>query len=379
MMLRRSITALAAAMLLAACSHAPLPTTGAPAAALTAQDDPYTTVPIPPVLYDEVHAAEKLMAKPVAYKSSQELDVYLNSIARALPMSSYDHAGFLQSLGLKDQLAPGKTDQPTLQALEHLPNFRPGTLVNGHEILPQVLAYKIAIAHPNFFLDTIKRLNPIIEVHSLNAALWKKPFKAVQKAHPTGETVAQRYAAALTKLPKTAFDADFHSGLPGTLPAGQPGYGTYTIAQNLGFTPDQAKRFATNDNNVDFDKTPYGKTSFSPLGQMDRHFDLDRDHQDTRLVWASRHLNAAEDYARQGAYDQAEVELGVGLHSLQDCFAHGQLTPCMHGVIGEFPDDVTYDPIAFYEATDATVAYLWAYLRAIAPANAWDVTGGTLL
>lgn len=142
-------------------------------------------------------------------------------------------------------------------------------------------------------------------------------------------------------------------------------YGTYAIARNLGFSEEQAHRVAVTCFAVDRNHTPYGKTGPSPLDQMDRHFNLDRGGQDTRMVWASRHLQQAIAFGRETSYDEAEVELGMGLHSLQDAFAHGQLTPSMHGVIGEFPDNVTYSPVSFYEATGATVAYLRAYLHAL--------------
>ncbi|HEY9722039.1 MAG TPA: hypothetical protein V6D47_08485 [Oscillatoriaceae cyanobacterium] len=351
------------------------PTGASDTVTLAAYERPDTRDAIPPVLYEELDAAEKLMHKPVAYKSAAELDAYLSSVACALPASAYDRRGFLASLGLHGLLAPGRTDQPTLQAVEHLPNFRPGTIVNGQEIQAQVAVFRFAMAHPDVFLDLTQVANPIIESHSLQAALWKQRFEPAQEAHPTGETVVQRYAAAIARMPEFVFEAAFRAAFDAQ-PTGQPGYGTYTIAQNLGFTQDEARRLALNDDAVDYDTTPYGHTSYAPTDQMDRHFNLDPKHQDTRLVWASRHLSAAEIFARESAFDEAEVELGVGLHSLQDCFAHGQLTPCVHGVIGEFPDDVTDDPIAFYEATLATEAYLWAYLRAIAPEDAPTLTIG---
>jgi hypothetical protein len=208
-----------------------------------------------------------------------------------------------------------------------------------------------------------------VEAPSRNRATWKRPFTPSGTPQPTGETVQQRYASSLAKLNAAhynlLFDDDFHAGLPAVaaLPAGT--YGTYNIATAMGFTEPQAWRVASTCNRIDYDATPYGKTSFSPTGQMDRHFNLDRSGQDTRLVWAKRHLEAARALAHLGAFDQAEVELGCGLHSLQDVFAHGQLTPSMHGVIGEFPDQVTWDPIAALEATQATQAYFQAYLTSL--------------
>lgn len=319
---------------------------------------------IPEVLRKEVHEAERLMAKQVAFKRDLELDAYLQSVVKALPASSYDRNGFLASLGLKAIAAPGRQDVPTLDAVRQVEGFRPGTMVGDHEVLPQVLAFKIAMAKPALFLKVIPASNAAVEALSRQKALWKRPFTPRQVAQPTGETPEGHYPVAMAALP-SRFDADFHSGIPPLDAPDAPSYGTYGIARSMGFTDTQARRLALMCVGVDGGKTPYGKTGPAPTAQMDRHFNLDRAGQDTRFIWAQRHLDAAKSFGRQTAYDQAEVELGCGLHSLQDAFAHGQLTPSMHGVIGEFPDDVTYDPIAFYEATGATVAYLRAYLRAL--------------
>jgi hypothetical protein len=89
------------------------------------------------------------------------------------------------------------------------------------------------------------------------------------------------------------------------------------------------------------------------------------------VVYAAQHLSAAIELAKVGSFNEAEIELGVGLHALQDVFAHGQITTAMHAVIGEFPDEVDLHPLALYEATLATAAYLVAYLEAITqPARA---------
>lgn len=331
--------------------------------------------PVMEVLRREAAAAQVMSGKPLAYKSQAELDAYLTSIAVASLPNTYDRDGFLPKLGITDIHSPGKQDGPTLNAILQVPNYRPGTIVDGHEILPQVMAWDVASAHPDFFLDVIKVTNVAVEEPAVDRALWKAPFQSAQQPISTGESMQMRYAGTLGKLGLPAshfgllFDDDVHAGTPTDAQPNGSGYGTYTMAISLGFSVAQATRIATSCDGIDYDTTPYGKTSFSPTGQMDRHFNLDRSGQDTRLVWAERHLGCARDFAGMEAFDQAEIELGCGLHSLQDLFAHGQLTPSLHGVVGEFPDDVTYDPVALFEATEATKAYLKAYLAGVAPVD----------
>jgi hypothetical protein len=319
---------------------------------------------IPETLRKAVAAAERLMGKPVAFKNAKELDAYLLSMAKARPESAYDREGFLASLRLKSVLGPGREDAPTLEAVRQVEGFRPGTHIGDHEVLPQVLAFKIAMAKPEFFLKVIPKSNVAIEALSKRKALWKKPFSPAQKPRPTGETPSGHYPHAM-KLLSTRFSNDFHSGVPTIDDPDGTRYGTYAIARHMGFSEEQAHRMGKTCYAVDDNETPYGKTGPSPFHQMDRHFNLDRAGQDTRMVWASRHLKQAIAFARETSYDEAEIELGMGLHSLQDAFAHGQISPSMHGVIGEFPDNVAYSPVSFYEATGATVAYLRAYLHAL--------------
>lgn len=319
---------------------------------------------IPQVLRKALGEAERLMGKPAAFKNAKELDAYLLSMAKAKPQADYDREGFLASLKLNAVFGPGRVDAPTLDAVRQVAGFRPGTHVGDHEVLPQVLAFKIAMAKPAFFLKVIPTSNAAVEALSKRKGLWKKPFSPAQKAVPTGETPTVHYPDAMRQLPKR-FSNDFHSGVPTIQDPDGTRYGTYALARHMGFSEAQAERLGVTCYAVDGNKTPYGKTGPSPLHQMDRHFNLDRAGQDTRMVWAARHLKQAIAFAKETSYDQAEIELGMGLHSLQDSFAHGQITPSMHGVIGEFPDNVAYSPVSFYEATGATVAYLRAYLHAL--------------
>ena len=361
---RLGLSALLAACFAAGCAKAPIAPTVAPTQPSAAAAADVATEEIPQTLRKAVSEAERLTGKSVAFKNAKELDAYLLSLAKAKPQSDYDREGFLTSLRLTSVFGPGREDAPTLDAVRQVKGFRPGTHVGDHEVLPQILAFKVAMAKPATFLKMIPASNAAVEAPSRRKALWKKPFSPSQKLAPTGETPTVRYPQAMRQL-TPRFSNDFHSGVPTIDDPDGTRYGTYAIARHMGFNEAQARRMAVTCFAVDQNRTPYGKTGPSPLDQMDRHFNLDRGGQDTRMVWASRHLKQAIAFAQKTSYAEAEVELGMGLHSLQDAFAHGQITPSMHGVIGEFPDNVAYSPVSFYEATGATVAYLRAYLHAL--------------
>lgn len=322
-----------------------------------------------PQLLEEVRASERITGKPVAFKNETQLGVYLDSVEAAKGVGQYDRDGFLgKTLGLESPRAPGREDKPTLKAVRAVDDYRPDDEIMGSK-LPQQFFFEIAKAAPGLFLFLTKLANPLMEAPGQISGNWKKPFELKQAAHPSDVSPDERYPDAYLSLrAPLKFGEDFHAGL--TEADGARPYGTYAIARQLGFGDQQAQRIAQTDNGIDFNTTPYGKTSYHPTDEMDRHFNFDRDHQDTRLVWAANHLQAAIAFGRQGSYDEAEIELGAGLHSLQDLFAHGQLSPAVHATIGEFPDDVRLNPIATYEATLATGAYLRTYLREIAPPSA---------
>lgn len=318
-----------------------------------------------PDLEQAVQAAEQITGKPVAFKSPAELDAYLKTVEAAKSESQYDREGFLNDvLGVSGVRTPGREDRATIMALRQIKSYRPDDKVLGSK-LPQQFFYELAMSSPNLYLFMTKLTNPVLEAPAKIQGDWKKPFAPAQPVHPSDVKPAERYPEGYKLLLNPPrFADDFHfapSPEDGTRP-----YGTYALAQALGFTAEQAKRIAENDNGTDHNKTPYGRTSPSPFDALDRHFNLDRDAQDTRLVWAGNHLQAAIDFARKGSFDEAEIELGVGLHSLQDLFAHGQLSPSVHATIGQFPDNVQLNPVAVYEATLVTQAYLRTYLREIA-------------
>lgn len=318
---------------------------------------------------DKVAQGQQITGKPLGFKNQKGVDAYVRSIEQGKSQDQYDRTDFLGgTLGLKGLQASGRTDRPTVRSLRDIDGYRPNNELLGMPILPQQLAYSLAKGSPTVFMWVAGAANPVLEAFAKLEDKWDKPFVPAQTAHPTGETVEVRYAGvahAPRALP-LRFSDDFHSGIP-ELDQPAHGYGTYAIARATGFTDAQARRIGLMAAGVDHNVTPYGRTSPSPFDAIDRHFNLDRAHEDTRLIWAGRHLQQAILFAKQGAFDEAEVELGVGLHSLQDEFAHGQLSPAVHATVGELPDRVDLNPIAVAEATAATQAYLRAYLTAIAP------------
>jgi hypothetical protein len=348
-------------------------TPGGPAAPPTPAGDTLVTStsaatgPRTPTLREQVAMAEKLSGKPSKFKDEKELQGYLASLEQAKPQGEYDRDGFLASLGLTGVHASGRTDRPVLDAVARIPGYRPKTQFHGKPIWVQQRFFDLAVGHPGFFLALTKGTNPVLEAKGKLEADWKDPFVPVQTAVPTNVPAAERYKDVIPKVEALGgrFESDFHGGLPTIHGPTHPTYGTYAIARSLGFDDAAARRFGGSSNGIDENSTPYGKTSPSPLDQIDRHFNLDRGAQDTRLVYAANHLKAAIAYAKQTAYDQAEIELGAGLHSLQDLFAHGQLSPSVHAVLGQFPDEVDWNPVGFYEATAATAAYLAAYVTAV--------------
>jgi hypothetical protein len=150
------------------------------------------------------------------------------------------------------------------------------------------------------------------------------------------------------------FAEDFHDGTNGS-------YGTYSAALAAGFSKEAAARIAKADLDIDRNESRYGQTDSIPFGHPSRHFNTNtgrKGKEDSRLIWAQRHLKKAISLARTGRHEEAELELGYGLHSLQDALAHGQFSPLAHIALGKSVDDITFNPIAAYEAQQATGAYL---------------------
>lgn len=316
---------------------------------------------------EKIREAERLMGKPVRFKDEAERKAYIQGLEQGLAQDAYDPQGFLAMLGITGVLSGGRTDKGVLNTVRAIPDYRPTTQSNGEEIWIQQRAFDFATANPRMFLALARLANPIIEAPAQLEGEWKKPLQMKQTPVPTQEQARERYREALEKTAKFngRFGDDFHNGLEPIPGGAQRNYGTVPIAKALGFSAETAQRLGAMSKGVDDNTTPYGKTGPSPFHAIGRHFNLDRDAQDTRLVYAAQHLAAAIQLAEVGSFKEAEIELGVGLHALQDVFAHGQISPAMHAVVGEFPDEVDLHPMALYEATRATAAYLVAYLEAI--------------
>jgi hypothetical protein len=323
--------------------------------------------PRQPTLREQIAITEKITGKKSHFETEPALQAYLTSLEKALPQDQYDRSGFLASLGLTDVKAAGRTNRPVLDAVRAQPGYVPNDDSTGKEIWIQKQFFGLAKNHPDVFMALTHVSDPVLEAKGKIQHKWDKPLDPQPTPAPTNVPAADRYKAAYTKQAERTlqFGPDVHGGLPDINNPTHPTYGTYAIAMNMGFDEAAARRFGSMDVGIDNNVTPYGKTSPMPQDQIDRHFNLDRDEQDTRLVYAQKHLELAIKLAKATDYDAAEIQLGCGLHSLQDLFAHGQITPSVHAVLGQFPDDVDWNPVAFYEATGATQAYLAAYLKAI--------------
>ena len=132
---------------------------------------------------------------------------------------------------------------------------------------------------------------------------------------------------------------DVHSGI------GNPYYGTYTWARQIGLSDRQAIWIVIGNNSTDG-----GFASWMPiLGLQSRHFNQLQSSMigfsDSRDFWASVELNRAVNYYRQGKCETAFRHLGKGLHSIQDKIAHGDWDTGWHGMTVH-PDwfDVWSDP-----------------------------------
>ncbi|MBC7542340.1 MAG: hypothetical protein H7338_06380 [Candidatus Sericytochromatia bacterium] len=296
--------------------------------------------------------------KPLGYKTPQQEANYLKSLELAAPTSSYDPKGFLASLGLWGITGAGRGDKSLITAVKGT-DYKPHT---GPVPIPKFIM--TAMVNESKTYHAVQGVvDPALSAYTNKRGLWKKPLVPAQTPKPTSVTPKDRYPQALAKLnaPSLEWGKDFHDGSG----EGERGFGTFQIAMAAGFSDTQARRFSTTDYGVDLNKTPYGKTSPIVIGQMDRHFNFQRDGEDTRILWARQHLDLAIQYGRQGAFDEAEVELGVGMHSLQDLFAHGQATPSVHATLGHFVDDPDWSPVSMVESTVATRNYLKAYLQGI--------------
>jgi len=116
---------------------------------------------------------------------------------------------------------------------------------------------------------------------------------------------------------------DVHSGI------GNPNYGTYTWARQVGLSSQQAEWIALGNN-----RTDVGYAGWMPiLGLQSRHFNQWPLNMkgDSRDYWAEIELRRAVDYYKKGNCKAAFGHLGKGLHSIQDKIAHGDWDTGWHG------------------------------------------------
>ncbi len=304
-----------------------------------------------------------------------------------IAVEAYDPKRFLRTLGLTgNPRGPGRDDDAMLRAwrltdYQPDPRYFPGpasvrgwlqkTLLRGARLSPGAIEGldRAATATVIRMMEKADRLDP-------------HPFGEESDILPGARQPvlpAVRYdGVVMTARAPRAWGHGIHQG--SIAPEATAAFGTYDIARHLGFTDAQARHIAVEDFDVDLDATHYQddghvrKTASGTggaNGDMHWHFNRARPgEEDTRLQAARLHLARAVAFARDGRYDTAENELGIGLHSLQDMFSHGQITPINHALVGEFPDLATYHPTAAFETLIATEGYMNQYVKALGLAPA---------
>lgn len=340
---------------------------------------------------------EKVTGKPIAYQDAKSQQAYINSL-KGKPQEAYDTKGFLASIGVTGVEAYGRDDKgvPALiKSIKYTPN---SSEVSKPLQIAQKAFYWVYLHFPK----TFDKIGGVIDKYYFtrkdvkNESWLKMPVPMTpidaSKAPVSFSSIEQRYGDnviaqslqvarprstqelfdGLFKLRPPAeisllFEADFHMGTP-QAGSGPQNYGTYAIATRLGFTEEQARNIATSDYDMDLNNTAYGNSDAFPNGLPSKHFNLNKatpEKGDTRYIWAQRHLDAAVALAHQGHFTEAEKELGYGLHSIQDSFAHGHIKLASHAVTDDIPDGVDHNPVAAYEATLATIGYLNAYMNQV--------------
>jgi RHS repeat-associated protein len=116
--------------------------------------------------------------------------------------------------------------------------------------------------------------------------------------------------------PRGLWGEDVHSGI------GNPTYGTYIWARQLGFSEQEATWIALGDNGTDGGFASW----WFMIGTQSRHFNqlhpTMKGFCDSRDYWASLELDRAVNYYEGGNSRAAYGHLGKGLHSIQDKIAH---------------------------------------------------------
>lgn len=371
-----------------------------PAQAISLFESPQVGLPASPQSwedYQQIFAwVEKITAAPIAYQTLQSQQAYIEAI-QGKPQQAYDTQGFLDSIGVHNAQTYGRDDRGVHKLVKSLDDFTPHS---HHVSKPLQIAQKTFFWFFKTFPKTFDKVATWVDKYYftrqdniaqswLNVPVPQPGISATEPLLPVAQVKAQyggnliaRYLQQGQKMSTQAifdrhfshhppsdigllFEHDFHKGVP------QPGetphnYGTYAIARQLGFSHQQASNFGTANYDMDLNNTLYGDTDAFPNAKPSRHFNLNQaqpEQGDTRFIWAQRHLDAAVELARRGRFEQAERELGYGMHSIQDAFAHGHIRLASHAVTGQIPDGVPYNPVGTYEATKATIGYLKAYIE----------------
>lgn len=145
---------------------------------------------------------------------------------------------------------------------------------------------------------------------------------------------------------------DVHSGI------GNPYYGTYIWARQLGFSDTEARIIGIANNATD---SYLGWAVIA--GVPGRHFDTAIGPVDSRDLFAKFDLERAIKLQSQGDPCGALRSLGRGLHSIQDKIAHGS-RPFFVPHPG-WVDDPFQRPAALLVTEIRTKEYLSAFLRRI--------------
>ncbi|MDB5098526.1 MAG: hypothetical protein JWM80_2947 [Cyanobacteria bacterium RYN_339] len=340
-------------------------------------------------------ATEDLTASGQWHAAYADLAPYHATLVDA-PREQYDPLGFLPDLGLPvAPRATGRDDVALFKAWK-LTTYKPNPLYfPGPDGAKQKIQAAL-LAGVKLSPGAIKGLDHVLErtlIRSMEKVdtLDPNPYGRVEDIVPGPQLAIAppaRYAGvAVRRRRQFAWDSGFHYGGPQPTD-GRPEekFGTYEIAQALGFSATQAARIAGEDLGVDAQTTHYlgpdgkpRKTSSGTGGANgDLHWHYNRaaaGKEDTRIAGARVHLGRAETFARAGRFDSAERELGIGLHGLQDMTAHAQITPLCHVLLGEFPDIQANNPVGVFEAALITEGYLAKYLDAVVPAAARPAPG----
>ena len=148
------------------------------------------------------------------------------------------------------------------------------------------------------------------------------------------------------------WEGDVHSGI------GNPNYGTYIWAKQMGLTDIQARILAVSNNAVD----DYAGWAVL-FGVPGRHFDTAVGLVDSRDIFAQLDLALAVKLYKQGNSCAAFKTLGRGLHSVQDKIAHGSLP--FFKIHDPLIDDANQRPVALEETEFMTKQYISEFVRGI--------------